>query len=206
MNGASERSMSYRPPWFIAALCILTLFWQPAGAAEWLTPENEKNAAQAMLSRLQSTGLELDGEPADQLAGAILAIRSMAGRIEAWGIDQILAQSPRFTEPALPDLGNPTVQAIAAYGTCSLTLHPGLAETSEEKYFVAAGEFAVLLLSGFLRQHYLSEGGSDEQLAELLTGSAMVKYSHAVQSNQEQMNRALKECQHFYRRVVGRAE
>ncbi len=200
------RIMLHQKPGLLAALLTLALLCQPTAAADWLTPENEKNAALAMLSRLQSTGLELEGDPADQLAGAVLAIRSMAGRIDTWGIDQILAQTPRFSEPALPDLGDPTVQAIAAYGTCSLTLYPELAETSEEKYFVAAGEFAVLLLSGFLRQHYLREGGSDEQLAELLTGGPMVKYSQAVQADQDRVNRALKECQPFYRRVVGQAE
>ena len=83
---------------FSTVITLLVLFCQSATAADWLTAENEKNAASALLARLQTTGIQLDGEPADQFAGALLAIRGMADRIDAWGQPAILAQAPRFDE------------------------------------------------------------------------------------------------------------
>lgn len=169
----------------------------------WLLLQQSQGAAQAMVARLQAYGVSSDDSEAQQLASAHRAVLDMAARIQRWGFAQIMAEIPRF--PGLPVSAreHPVAHAIAAYGTCALPLHPETAASDQERYFSVGAEFAVVLTSGFLRQRFIDDGGSDQQLKMLLDSKPMQDYAYELQRRPDQMDLTIERCQEFFKRVIG---
>lgn len=177
-----------------------------AADSPWMTPEAERNATAALLSRMASLNLPMEGSEQEQFSSALAVIRGMTQRIDDWGLPAILSDAPRFLEATAPTLPSPLGQAIAAYGACGVSLYPELARDQQEKFFMVGGEFSVFLISGFLRHHYLQQGGTDEALRMELTSPAMEQYSKQVQADQNLIGQVLETCQPFFLKVIGQPQ
>jgi hypothetical protein len=106
------------------------------------------------------------------------------GRLEAAGVETVVARAPVFERFRLPATDERFMRTIAAYGVCSLPLHEELAADDRERFYVAFGEIAVIVLSAYLRDAYLAEGGTDEALKTYLTSEEMEKLAYDVQADE----------------------
>lgn len=176
-------------------LPLLLLLAGPAvGGTDWFPPQFEEGATRQLADRLVEVGAAEGKTEAERLGWSREFVGHVVARIDAWGADGVLERTPDLPEVGLPPTDEPILAAIAAYGACSLPLHPELVETREEKVFVAMGEISVAIVSAFLRHRYLAAGGSDEEMAAYLASEAMNQLSYDIQVEEAKRDYVVAQC------------
>ena len=94
----------------------------------------------------------------------------------------------------LPPTENRYLKAFAAYGLCTLPLHQELAVNAQEKFYVAFGEVAVVMITAYLRSGYLAEGGTEEALKAYLTQEEFVQMGDDIQLKEERRAHVNERC------------
>lgn len=187
--------MPLAPRPLLPLLLPLLLLAGPALAAtDWFPPEFEQGATRQLAERLVDVGVAEGRSEAERLDWSREFVGHVVGRIDGWGADGVLARTPDLPEVGLPPTEEPILAAIAAYGACSLPLHPELVDTREEKVFVAMGEISVVIVSAFLRHRYLAAGGSDEEMAAYLASEAMNQLSYDIQVEEAKRDYVVARC------------
>jgi hypothetical protein len=169
----------------LASLLVVLLSASPLLAVStWLSEEVKNGLAVKLGESLKLIGVGADLGAAERLEGARTGIEQMMARLEAVGADAVVAGAPGFESIELPVTDERFERSIAAYGVCSLPLHQELAADDRERFYVAFGEIAVIVISAFLRDAYLAEGGTDEALKLYLTSEQMEELSYEVQADE----------------------
>ena len=150
---------------------------------DWLPTAAEEGLARQLVEGFAKANVAANASEDERLQAARKGIGLIAQRLETMGVDGVLDAAPSFEGLDLPRTGSRVVDAIAAFGTCSLPLHFELAADDGERLYVAIGEVAVVVISAFLRHGYLSQGGSDEDLARLLNTEEFAAFSLKVQQD-----------------------
>ena len=179
--------MAHVAPLRRVALWIALLLFPVAVLAEWewLPPVGEEALAQQLVAGFAKANIAVDATEEERFAAARKGVGQIAGRLETMGVDGLLSSVPSFEGLAVPRTGSEIVDAIAAFGTCSLPLHFELAADDGERFYVAIGEVAVVVVSAFLRHAYLAKGGTDEDLARLLNTEEFAQFSLKVQQEED---------------------
>ena len=150
----------------------------------WLPAPAEEGLANQLVEGFAKANIAINASDEERLEAARKGIGLIAQRLEAMGLDGVLSAAPNFEQMELPGTGSKVVDAIAAFGTCSLPLHFELAADDGERLYVAIGEVAVIVISAFLRHEYLSQGNTDEDLARLLDTEEFAAFSLKVQQEE----------------------
>jgi hypothetical protein len=162
--------------------------------SDWLPPEVKEAMIVELAKGLGGVDFGSEAKPEEILAAATLGVGDIMQRLERDGVDALIENAPVFTDIALPATDNRHARAMAAYGICSVTLHPELAKDSEERFFVAFGIVTVVIVSAFLRDGHLAIGGTDETLKKYLTSKALEKVGFEVQKDQELRDKISMQC------------
>jgi len=188
--------------------------WLGAGAAfagetgDWLPPRVEKGAVQQLESRLEAMGW--DGDAERRLEGAREVVGALRETLEDWSLEGVLRRAPSFEDLGLPKVEAPLLDAMARYHTCNLLLavelqDPELAGDPDVKMSSVLGLSAFTLAVVYLRDPFLAEGGSEEQIASLLGGEPMEPVLSRLQADEAARRRAEHECQPAAEALLARA-
>jgi hypothetical protein len=192
--------MSRLPAFLLATLLLVT----PALAqVPWLPPELESSAAAALVARLGEAGIAPPGSDEERMQGALKVLRDLTATIDRWGLEGVVQRAPEFPQIDHPEFADPIVATVAGYGFCSLPLHPELVTTRDEKLTVVLGEYAVMMVSAFLRHRFLADGGTDEDLRALLATDEMNQLSYDIQVDEAKRNYVLAQCGPWFEEMFG---
>lgn len=169
---------------FVVMSTVMVLVAATAhGEWDWLPPSVEEGLARQLALGFVKANVATNATEEERLDAARQGVGLIAERLEEFGLETVLASVPSFEGLELPKTGSEIVDAIAAFGTCSLPLHFELAADDAERLYVAIGEVAVIVQSAFLRHAYLARGGSDGDLARFLNTEEFALFSLRVQQD-----------------------
>lgn len=164
------------------------------GQREWLPEPAVEALAEQLVEGFGRANVAPEATEEERMRAARNGIGQIAQRLETMGVEGVLGVAPVFEGLEVPRTGAPIVDAIAAFGTCSLPLHFELAADDGERLYVAVGEVAVVVISAYLRTAFLRQGGSDEDLARLLDTEEFSEFSTKVQQEEELRARVNSAC------------
>lgn len=180
-----------------AVLVALTLLLASSVNAQrsWFPESARQGASRALSERLKEADVVPEGQSDVQVMEKALGfVDATLEKVEALGEDGLSTGAPRFQRFELPNFGDATLQMLASYSVCTLPLHLELAETDEERFYVAVGEIAVVVVSAFLRDVYLRSGGTDAGLRQALDSEVMRKLSYDIQVESDLRDHAGEQC------------
>jgi hypothetical protein len=181
---------------FVTVLAAAPTHAQPT----WLSPEIQERAAEDLAARISNVDTEGQINPNVILPGAQKAVATFVARLDGLGEAGVLELKPVFTELELPQAGQPHLDAIAAFGACNLFLESvyGNAQPREgildERVTAATMSVGIALTSAYLRHHYLSAGGNDEDFDAFLASEAMNAVSYDIQTSLDLLQHVMARC------------
>lgn len=181
---------------------LLLLASATLAATDWFPQQFEEGATRQLADRLVEVGVAEGKTEGERLEWSQGFVGHVVERVDGWGLEGVLERAPTLAEVDFPPTDDRILAAIAAYGACSLPLHPELVETREEKVFVAMGEISVVIVSAFLRHESLAAGRSDEEMAAYLASEAMNQLSYDIQVEEEPRNYVMAQCGPMFEAIL----
>jgi hypothetical protein len=175
-------------------LCLLLASGPLLADEPWMPKEAREAMILHLAKGLQEVDFGKEATPIELMTAAQSGVDGIIKKLEGDGVEAVLAKAPYFDGVQLPTTDNRYARAIGAFGLCSVTLHPELAKDSEERLFVTYGIVTVVILSAYLRDGFLKEGGSDQPLKDYLRSEAMEKVGREAQTNETLRNQITNQC------------
>lgn len=191
--------MALRLVWLPALLCLANA---PVAAESlpWLSARVGEGLGQLLAEKLTRTRLAQQQSHEQLVLSGRQIVAAMARRIDGIGESRLLDRAPALVQIELPQIDDRRVDALARYGACSHHLDWLYANQSldqaQPKLRVTSAVYSagIVLVSAYLRYHFLAAGGTDGQLQSMLASEEMKALSSAIQGQQELLTYTWREC------------
>ncbi|MEM7048238.1 MAG: hypothetical protein AAF604_01205 [Acidobacteriota bacterium] len=158
-------------------LLVASLTAQPGMAqSSWLTPNQQSLLFEDLNRRISELDLGPEHEPEAIHRKSRQAVEALADRLDRWGPEVVVQRAPAIEVPPVID---PFLSAMARYGACTFYLEVWAQELDrptggeDGRLATTFASFAMAMTSGYLRHHYLENGG-EEELLEAYLGSEIM--------------------------------
>jgi hypothetical protein len=194
-----SRHPTTTPVWRPAVGLLLFAISPALGAQEWLPEVGRQQLSEQLADGLRHLEDFAQATPDQMNTAARNGVDQIAAKIVGMGAEGLLKAAPNYDQDllVLPRSGEPIIDAIAAYGVCSLPLHPELATSPREQFYVRFGEVSTIIVSAALRDAFLHQGGTDEILRQKLASDEMNALSYEIQQSEALRNHVNEACGPF---------
>jgi hypothetical protein len=185
------------------ALTLLLVIGLPLIASaqtDWLSSELLDALVEDLAGRLRAVDPQGEVVADDGVAMARSGIAGTVARIEAAGVEGILASAPDFPALELPSAGEPHLDAIVHWGLCAFPAQAAYADSStgdgmlQRRLTAAAMTTTVALVNSFLRHEYLEAGTTDDDLRSFYARPEIMSVIGALQTDGELILETMKRC------------
>lgn len=178
----------------LASMQVVAAAQQQPGS--WFPPGMREGLARELTARLEH--IDIGIAKADLLPVSRRAAAEMGLRLDTIGVTKLIELAPRFPRLDLPLTGDQYLDAMARLGLCTYYLEARYAEPSahdqEARLDAALGPMALALATGFLREPYLRQGGTDETIKVYLAGDPLNAVVATVVNDPELLRYTAGEC------------
>jgi hypothetical protein len=185
----------------LGALTLGLLSSPPLAArSDWLPPETREAMAQEIAAKLVAIDVEGGLTEEQALEPSRVGVAALAERAESLGVESLVGRAPTYPDLELPVSGQVALDAIAAYGMCSFAMEAVYEDETpregrlEQRTTATFMSMSIVIISAYLRPHYLAAGVTDEQAEAFLAGEGMNDVAYRVQTERELLQYTMNRC------------
>lgn len=169
----------------VAVLVALAGAARPGGAQDWLPPAVVDGLSQQLYDRLAAIEEAPDDDPAEALGRVRDGVLRLRAAVDDWGDEGVFARAPSFGRLDVPRSGQRHLDAMARYQLCNAMLIRQLLEEedAERQRVAMIGVTGLTVAIMFLRDPFITQGGSHAQIESFLTSEAMEREFTRIQQS-----------------------
>jgi hypothetical protein len=189
----------------LIALAISAAVSQPA---DWLPSPVYDGVVEQLSERLEQISLDWTAERRNNAAA--VAVTALRKRLDAMSVSEVQKLAPPLTRLKLVQSGNDILNTMARYQMCNAADYVAFEHRAKETATDAARMNTVMRLTAgtmvvlYLRHHYISAGGSDEQVEKFLTSDSLQRPLDRMQDNGGELRAVQEECAPVFKSLMGR--